>query len=136
MAAQLVPYGWQKPNPPVTADAPWPAGPGGRLARRACYDCHSNETDWPAYSERELNLSTWDRDDDEADDAAESVVEGSMPPARFTLAHPGRACPRRRSGSWSRRWRPWRRPRKATRAEGTRPPWPRRPEAATRGQSS
>ncbi len=36
----------------------------------------------------ELNFSTWDRDEGEADDAAETVAEGSMPPTRYTLLHP------------------------------------------------
>ena len=36
----------------------------------------------------ELNFSTWDSDDGEADDAAEAVAEGSMPPRRYVLVHP------------------------------------------------
>jgi hypothetical protein len=36
----------------------------------------------------ELNFSTWDSDDGEADDGAEAVAEGSMPPRRYLLAHP------------------------------------------------
>ena len=36
----------------------------------------------------ELNFSTWDEDDGEADDGAEAVAEGSMPPRRYLLAHP------------------------------------------------
>ena len=104
VALQLVPYGWRHSNPPVSADAPWPDAAAERLARAACYDCHSNETEWPAYSyvapmswlvrqdvengREELNFSTWDRDDNEADDAADTVADGSMPPRRYTLAHP------------------------------------------------
>lgn len=103
-AMQLVPYGWSHPNPPVTADAPWPSGRARALARAACYDCHSNEVDWPAYSyvapfswlvrrdveggRDELNFSRWDEDDGEADDAAEAVADGSMPPGRYELLHP------------------------------------------------
>src|SRR3546814_4378184 len=41
--AQLVPYGWERPNPPVVQDAPWPAAAAASLARSSCYDCHSNE---------------------------------------------------------------------------------------------
>ena len=44
---QLVPYGWTKSNPPVTAEAPWPNPEAEAIARTSCYDCHSNETDWP-----------------------------------------------------------------------------------------
>jgi len=39
----------------------------------------------------ELNFSTWDEDDGEADDAAEAVAEGSMPPRRYLLVHPDAA---------------------------------------------
>jgi hypothetical protein len=101
---QLVPYGWWHENPPVVADAPWPDEASARLARDACYDCHSNETEWPVYSyvapmswlvrrdveagRDELNFSRWDEDDGEADDAAESILEGEMPPRQYELLHP------------------------------------------------
>jgi len=101
---QLVPYGRDHTNPPVAQDAPWPDGRARELATAACYDCHSNQTRWPPQSyvapfswlltrdveqgRAELNFSTWDADDGEADDAAEAVAEGSMPPRRFVLVHP------------------------------------------------
>jgi Haem-binding domain len=100
---QLVPYGWRHPNPPVTQDAPWPDGASERIARRSCYDCHSNEVDWPVYSyvapmswlvrsdvenaRDELNFSEWDEYSGEADDAIEQIEEGSMPLDRYTLIH-------------------------------------------------
>ena len=102
---QLVPYGWSHPNPPVTQDAPWPSPRARALAKAACYDCHSNESEWPVYSyvapmswlvrrdveggRDKLNFSTWDRDEGEARDAAETVEDGSMPPRQYTLAHAG-----------------------------------------------
>jgi hypothetical protein len=104
---QLVPYGRDHTNPPVTQDAPWPAGRARELATVACYDCHSNQTRWPPQSwvapfswmiardveqgREELNFSTWDEDDGEADDAAEAVADATMPPRRFVLAHPDAA---------------------------------------------
>ena len=107
VAMQLVPYGWRHPNPPVTDAAPWPSARAEGLARTACYDCHSNETDWPLYSyiapmswlvrsdveagRDELNFSNWDDHDSEADDAAEAIADGSMPPAQYTLLHPDAA---------------------------------------------
>jgi Haem-binding domain len=71
------------------------AGCGQRAHRAAsCYDCHSNETDWPAYAyvapmsclvrsdvesgRDELNFSEWDRDDGDADKAIGEVLDGSM----------------------------------------------------------
>ena len=104
---QLVPYGRDHTNPLVTQDAPWPAGRARELATAACYDCHSNQTRWPPQSHvapfswlltrdveqgrDELNFSTWDSDDGEADDAADAVAEGSMPPRRYVLVHPDAA---------------------------------------------
>jgi hypothetical protein len=47
VAIQLVPV--DRTNPPVEEEAP--ASPEVRaVLRRACYDCHSNETVWPWYS--------------------------------------------------------------------------------------
>jgi len=47
---QLIPYGRDHTNPPVLAEPPWDS-PGTRaLAKQACFDCHSNETVWPWYS--------------------------------------------------------------------------------------
>jgi hypothetical protein len=101
---QLVPYGWWHENPPVTADAPWPDAASADLARHACYSCHSNETDWPVYSyvapmswlvrndvesgRDELNFSEWDESGHRADDAADALTDGDMPPRRYTLLHP------------------------------------------------
>ena len=103
---QLVPYGWSHRNPPVTSEAPWPSERARDLARAACYDCHSNEVDWPVYSyiapfswlvrsdvdrgRDEVNFSEWDRDDGEADESARAVADGSMPPGRYELLHPSR----------------------------------------------
>jgi hypothetical protein len=47
-AMQLVRF--DRTNPPVTADLRAPPPVLGVL-RRACYDCHSNETVWPWYSD-------------------------------------------------------------------------------------
>lgn len=105
--AQLVPYGWERPNPPVVQDAPWFSAAAASLARSSCYDCHSNEVRWPLQAHvapsswlvrrdvdlgrDELNFSEWDDHDSEADDAADAVLDGSMPPRRYTLLHPGAA---------------------------------------------
>lgn len=36
-----------------------------------------------------VNFSTWNRDDGEADDAAEAILDGTMPPDRYTMVHRG-----------------------------------------------
>lgn len=100
---QLVPYGWTHSNPPVTSAAPWPNAEAEAIARQSCYDCHSNETDWPAYSyvapmswlvrsdvdtgRSEMNFSEWDPQDNKADDAIEEIQEGSMPLPKYTRIH-------------------------------------------------
>ena len=100
---QLLPFGRPHANPPVTADAPWPDARSEALARASCYDCHSNQSRWPLYSyvapfswlvtrdveqgREKLNFSTWDQDGGDADDAAEAVSDGSMPPRRYLPLH-------------------------------------------------
>jgi hypothetical protein len=101
---QAVPYGRAHENPPVTAEPAWDSARTRELAQRACFDCHSNETRWPWYSNvapvswsvtmhvdegrDRLNFSEWDRPRREAGEAAETVQEGSMPPLYYRMAHP------------------------------------------------
>ncbi len=104
VAMQLVPYGWTKSNPPVTSPAPWPDERSEAIARTACYACHSNETEWPAYSyvapmswlvrrdvdggREEVNFSEWDeRGADAAEDAEDEIVDGDMPPSSYRMIH-------------------------------------------------
>lgn len=101
---QLVPYGRDHTNPPVTGEPAWDSPETRALARRACFDCHSNETRWPVYASiapfswvvqdhvdegREvLNFSEWDRPQEEAEEASEVVAEGEMPLWDYSLVHP------------------------------------------------
>jgi len=101
---QLVPYGRAHENPPVTGTPQWDSPRTEELARRACFDCHSNETQWPWYSNiapiswriqkhvdegrEKFNMSQMDRKQKEADEAGEVVKEGEMPPFDYKLAHP------------------------------------------------
>jgi Haem-binding domain len=104
LAIQLIPYGRAHANPPVLAEPAWDSPTTRDLAVRACFDCHSNETAWPWYSniapvswlvERDVdggrnkaNWSEWGRHPgDESSESAETVREGSMPPGAFTLIH-------------------------------------------------
>ncbi len=100
---QLVPYGWTHPNPPVVRDAPWPSAEAEAIAHESCYACHSNETDWPAYSyvapmswlvrydvetaRDEFNFSDWDESGEDADKAIKKIERGLMPLDRYTLIH-------------------------------------------------
>ena len=47
---QLIPYGRDHTNPAVVAEPAWDLPETRALAVRACFDCHSNETIWPWYS--------------------------------------------------------------------------------------
>lgn len=101
---QVVPYGRSHENPPVSGEPPWNAPRTRELAVRACFDCHSHETRWPWYSHvaplswliqndvdggrRHLDFSAWDRPQKDADEAAELVEKGEMPPGSYLLAHP------------------------------------------------
>jgi mono/diheme cytochrome c family protein len=103
VAIQFVPYGRDHLNPPVAAEPTWDSPETRALAKQACFDCHSNETAWPAYSnvapvswliQRDvsegravLNLSEWQRPQEEAKEAAEEVREGEMPLPMYQLMH-------------------------------------------------
>jgi hypothetical protein len=103
LAIQLVPYGRDHTNPPVIQEARWDSATTEELVEAAYYDCHSNETRRPWYSKvapaswllerdiragrEELNFSEMNREDNEFEKAAETVVDGEMPPFRYTLMH-------------------------------------------------
>jgi len=89
----------ERTNPEITQDAPLrPAVK--KILKRACYDCHSNETKWPWYSyvapvswlvthdvnhaRGHLNFSEWDqykpkRQQRLIEEIVEEVEEGEMP---------------------------------------------------------
>ena len=99
---QFVPYGRDHTNPPVIAEPSWDSPETRDLAVAACFDCHSNETSWPWYSnvapmswlvQRDveegrdsMNLSEWPSG--EAHESSETVLEGSMPPLQYVWTHP------------------------------------------------
>lgn len=101
---QLVPYGRAHANPPVVSEPVWDSPRTRELAERACFDCHSNETVWPWYSNvapvswlvqhdtdegrAVLNLSEWNRPQEDAGEAGETVRDGEMPPAIYLPTHP------------------------------------------------
>ena len=103
LAIQLVPYGRDHSNPPLRSEPPWDSPATRVLAKQACFDCHSNETEWPAYASMApaswlvqhdvdegravLNFSEWQRPQEEATKASEELLEGEMPPAAYLLMH-------------------------------------------------
>lgn len=101
---QLLPYGRSHENPPTTAEPMWDSPETRALFKRACFDCHSNETVWPWYSHvapvswlvqndvdggrSHLNFSEWDKLQAHKKDVAEEVRLGDMPPRIYLPLHP------------------------------------------------
>ena len=99
---QLVPYGHDHANPSGGQPVSWNSARTEQLMRGACMDCHSNETEWPWYSnvapvswlvQRDvdegrdrLNLST---DAPEVQEMIEAIEGGEMPPWQYKPTHPG-----------------------------------------------
>lgn len=108
LVIQLVPYGRRHVNPPPGASVAWDSPRTLELAKRACFDCHSNETRWPWYSHvapvswrvqnhvdegrEHLNFTAFDVASREmrhaAGEAAEVLEEGEMPPSDYLIGHP------------------------------------------------
>ncbi|MCE9595146.1 MAG: heme-binding domain-containing protein [Planctomycetes bacterium] len=103
VALQLVPFGRDHTNPPATGEPTWSSPRVRELAKRACFDCHSNETRWPWYSNlapvswlvqrdvdegrEHLNFSTYATDEGDGDEAAKMVTRGEMPPWFYKPLH-------------------------------------------------
>lgn len=104
VAIQLVPFGRDHTNPPVSAEPAWDSPQTRATFMRACADCHSNETKWPWYTNvapvswlvsrdvnegrEKFNISAWGLQDNEGDEAAENVQEGDMPLWFYVPLHP------------------------------------------------
>ena len=108
LAIQLVPYGRDHANPPAGRLAAWDSPRTEELARRACFDCHSNQTRWPWYAavapvswriqthvaegRTKLNFTAFDPGSEKmteaSGEAAETVTKGEMPPLDYALMHP------------------------------------------------
>lgn len=103
-------------NPPVVREPVWDSPETRAMTVQACYDCHSNETEWPWYARiapiswmlaydvvegREaLNFSEWDRHDTAIDpdepfapkplteQIEDEIRSGAMPPGTYRLGNP------------------------------------------------
>jgi Haem-binding domain len=101
---QLVPYGRNHTNPPVVQEPNWDSPQTRQLAARACFDCHSNQTTYPWYSNiapvswlterdvvegrRRLNFSQWNGTQGRVNEVSRIVSEGEMPPFYYVWMHP------------------------------------------------
>ena len=103
---QFIPV--EKTNPPVKSDLGAPDNIASIL-RASCYDCHSNETNWPWYSSvapvsflvagdvvegrEHLNFSEWNKysSKEQSELLAEMIEEiekEAMPLTSYTFTHP------------------------------------------------
>ena len=101
---QFIPV--ERTNPPVQSDIDAPSDVKAIL-KKACYDCHSNETNWVWYTKvapmsflaakdvnngrKHLNFSMWGtytgKTDKIMDEIWEEVREEQMPPWQYRIAH-------------------------------------------------
>jgi mono/diheme cytochrome c family protein len=88
LVIQIVPYGRDHENPPVTQEVKWDSARTRELAVGACYDCHSNLTEWPWYSN--VAPVSWlvYSDVQEGREKLNFSREGSMPPLQYKPLHP------------------------------------------------
>ncbi len=99
---------FERTNPPTTGLVHAPADVE-KVLRRACFDCHSNETAWPWYTgvapaswlvhrdvvegRRHLNFSAWgqlpaEKRAKKQKEVGEEVRDGEMPPWFYLPLHP------------------------------------------------
>lgn len=91
---------------PVVAEPTWDSPETAALVKRACADCHSNQTEWPWYSyvppvslfvtnhvregREYLNFSEWGVPgrEQEIDEIVEVIRSGEMPMPSYVRMHP------------------------------------------------
>jgi hypothetical protein len=101
---QFVPYGHNLDNPAPRVEPKWDSEQTKALVRRACFDCHSNETAYPWYARiapsswllqkdvtearSAMNFSDWENANLSADQIIRQVEAGRMPPLTYGMMHP------------------------------------------------
>jgi len=103
---QFIPMGNVYGQDPILNEPPWDSAQTRALAKRACFDCHSNETEWPWYAKVQpmafmisrdveagralMNFSEWKEKTFITADLIEKMIRSDqMPLPRYLLAHPG-----------------------------------------------
>jgi len=99
---QFVPYGRDHTQQPATNAFKWSSPQAEAIAKKSCYDCHSNKTKWwwgvkiaPASwlaqhdiddAQKVFNFSEWDGS--LTTEGLQNAINNNMPPLQFTLLHP------------------------------------------------
>ena len=99
---QFIPV--ERTNPPVTSDIDAPSEIKA-IFKKACYDCHSNETNWAWYTKvapssflavkdvndgrKHLNFSEWDfnKESKYKEEIWDEIREEQMPPWQYKIFH-------------------------------------------------
>ncbi len=100
---QLVPVEGRTNPEPHGVVVQWDSAQTEALMRRACYDCHTNDTNWPWYAyvapvswlvaqdvregRAAMNLSTG-RGEIEGEELIEQIERGAMPLPNYLIMHP------------------------------------------------
>ena len=101
---QLVPFGHDHTNPPTVSEPKWVNPEARALVKEHCFQCHSNETAWPWYSNiapaswliamdvkegrQAFNFSDWQANPGEVDEMVQEIQRGGMPPIQYWIFHP------------------------------------------------
>ncbi len=101
---QLVPFGHNHTNPPTVSEPDWSSQQARALVKEHCFQCHSNETAWPWYSNiapsswlvamdvisarNKFNFSDWNNNPGELREMVGAIQEGEMPPIQYWIFHP------------------------------------------------
>ncbi len=101
---QLVPFGHNHANPPMVSEPNWSSSQARVLVKEHCFQCHSNETSWPWYSNvapaswlvsmdviagrGKFNFSDWNNNPGELREMVGAIQEGEMPPIQYWVFHP------------------------------------------------
>ena len=101
---QIIPFGHDHSNPATTSEPQWSSSEARALVKEHCFQCHSNETEWPWYSSvapaswlvsadviagrSKFNFSEWNAHPGELDEMIEAIQEGEMPPIQYWIFHP------------------------------------------------
>jgi mono/diheme cytochrome c family protein len=101
---QVIPYGRDHTNPKTVQEPKWSSAATRQLTQQGCFDCHSNLTEWPWYTNvapiswlttrdvddgrAVLNFSEWQRPQDaDLQDVIDTIRDKSMPPIQYRLTH-------------------------------------------------
>jgi hypothetical protein len=101
---QFLPFGQDHTNPAIVSEPQWSSPEARALVKEHCFQCHSNETEWPWYSKvapaswlvsadvaegrAQFNFSDWNRHPGELEEMIEEIQSGGMPPIQYWIFHP------------------------------------------------